>query len=147
VGDETMQPVPRGDTGRDHDPRQCAVMKGYLKNSDATVEAFKGGCFHCGDSAIQHGDGYIPISDHAMDIIISGSENISSVEVEGTLMGHDAVMLAARGRETLRGDPHRLCPRNGGRVRGTEKIVFEDLQQTSTGRIQKFKLRKYAVML
>ena len=70
-------------------------MKGYLKNPDATKEAFKGGYFHSGDLAVQHGDGYIQIADRAKDIIISGGENISSVEVESTLMGHDAVMLAA----------------------------------------------------
>ncbi|MEL6315961.1 MAG: AMP-binding protein, partial [Pseudomonadota bacterium] len=75
--------------------RGNSVMKGYLKNPDATAEAFAGGYFHSGDLAVQHPDGYIQIADRAKDIIISGGENISSVEVEGVLMGHPDVSLAA----------------------------------------------------
>ena len=75
--------------------RGNAVMKGYLKNPAATTEAFEGGYFHSGDIAVQHPDGYIQISDRAKDIIISGGENISSVEVEGCLMAHPDVLLAA----------------------------------------------------
>ena len=75
--------------------RGNAVMKGYYKNADATAEAFEGGYFHSGDIAVQHSDGYIQIADRAKDIIISGGENISSVEVEGVLMGHPDVNLAA----------------------------------------------------
>ena len=72
-----------------------SVMKGYLKNPDATAEAFAGGHFHSGDIAIQHPNGYMQIADRKKDIIISGGENISSVEVEGVLMAHPAVNLCA----------------------------------------------------
>ncbi|MGB5865631.1 MAG: AMP-binding protein [Sulfitobacter sp.] len=147
--------------------RGNAVMKGYFKNPAATREAFAGGYFHSGDLAVQHGDGYIQIADRAKDIIISGGENISSVEVEGTLMGHDAVMLAAVvakpdekwgevpcafvelkpgaqvdeaaliafTRETLAG------------FKTPKKVVFQELPKTSTGKIQKFELRKLAATL
>ena len=133
----------------------------------ATEEAFKGGYFHSGDLAIQHADGYIQIADRAKDIIISGGENISSVEVESTLMGHDAVLLAAVvakpdekwgevpcafvelkpgvevdeatliafTRETLAG------------FKAPKKVVFQELPKTSTGKIQKFELRKLAATL
>jgi len=75
--------------------RGNAVMKGYLKNPDATKEAFQGGYFHSGDIAIQHPDTHIQIADRAKDIIISGGENVSSVEVEGVLMSHPDVSLCA----------------------------------------------------
>ncbi len=75
--------------------RGNTVMKGYLKNPKATAEAFAGGYFHSGDIAFQHADGYLKIADRAKDIIISGGENISSVEVEGVLMKHPAVLLCA----------------------------------------------------
>lgn len=147
--------------------RGNSVMKGYLKNPEATQEAFAGGYFHSGDLAVQHSDGYIQIADRAKDIIISGGENISSVEVESTLMGHDAVMLAAVvakpdekwgevpcafielkpgaqvdeatliafTRETLAG------------FKAPKKVVFQELPKTSTGKIQKFELRKLAATL
>ncbi|MEP5728268.1 MAG: AMP-binding protein [Sulfitobacter sp.] len=142
--------------------RGNSVMKGYLKNPKATQEAFAGGYFHSGDLAIQHPDGYIQIADRAKDIIISGGENISSVEVEGVLMGHPDVNLAAVvakpddkwgevpcafvelkpgatateaaliafARETLAG------------FKVPKQVVFQELPKTSTGKIQKYELRK-----
>ncbi|WP_299873631.1 AMP-binding protein [uncultured Sulfitobacter sp.] len=147
--------------------RGNAVMKGYLKNPEATAEAFEGGYFHSGDIAVQHPDGYIQIADRAKDIIISGGENISSVEVEGVLMAHDDVNLAAVvakpddkwgevpcafvelkagatadeaaliafARETLAG------------FKAPKQVVFQELPKTSTGKIQKFELRKVAEAL
>ncbi|MEM1351832.1 MAG: long-chain-fatty-acid--CoA ligase [Pseudomonadota bacterium] len=147
--------------------RGNSVMKGYLKNPEATADAFAGGYFHSGDIAVQHEDGYIQIADRAKDIIISGGENISSVEVEGVLMAHDDVMLAAVvakpdekwgevpcafvelkpgaapdeaaiiafARETLAG------------FKAPKRVVFEELPKTSTGKIQKFELRKRAAVL
>ncbi|KEJ88095.1 AMP-binding protein [Sulfitobacter donghicola] len=168
VMDDTMQSVPRdGTTQGEIMIRGNSVMKGYLKNPQATKEAFEGGYFHSGDIAVQHDDGYIQIADRAKDIIISGGENISSVEVEGTLMGHDAVMLAAVvakpddkwgevpcafvelkpgavvdeatliafSRETLAG------------FKAPKMVVFQELPKTSTGKIQKFELRKIAETL
>ena len=86
---ETMAQVPMdAETPGEIMIRGHSVMKGYLKNPDATAEAFKGGYFHSGDIAIQHADGYLQITDRAKDIIISGGENVSSVEVEGALMHH-----------------------------------------------------------
>ncbi len=147
--------------------RGNCVMKGYLKNPDATAEAFKGGYFNSGDLAVQHPDTYIQIADRAKDIIISGGENISSVEVEGVLMGHPDVLLAAVvakpddkwgevpcafvelkpgtsadeasiiafSRETLAG------------FKAPKKVIFQELPKTSTGKIQKFELRKLAAAL
>jgi fatty-acyl-CoA synthase len=168
VLDSAMGQVPRdGATQGEIMIRGNSVMKGYLKNPAATQEAFAGGYFHSGDLAVQHPDGYIQIADRAKDIIISGGENISSVEVEGALMGHDAVMLAAVvakpdekwgevpcafvelkpgveideatliafARETLAG------------FKAPKKIVFQELPKTSTGKIQKFELRKLAATL
>jgi acyl-CoA synthetase (AMP-forming)/AMP-acid ligase II len=119
--------------------RGNSTMKGYYKNPRATNEAFKGGYFHTGDIALQHPDSYIQIADRAKDIIISGGENVSSVEVEGTLMHHPAVLLCAvvakpddkwgevpcafvelkegRGR---RGGADRLRPATAGRVQDAE---------------------------
>jgi len=168
VMDQTMAQVPRNAaTQGEIMIRGNSVMKGYLKNPKATKEAFAGGYFHSGDLAIQHTDGYIQIEDRAKDIIISGGENISSVEIEGTLMGHDAVMLAAVvakpdekwgevpcafvelkpgvevdeatliafARETLAG------------FKAPKMVVFQELPKTSTGKIQKFELRKLAATL
>ena len=168
VMDTDMNNVPRdAATQGEIMIRGNSVMKGYLKNPEATAEAFDGGYFHSGDLAVQHSDGYIQIADRAKDIIISGGENISSVEIEGTLMGHDAVMLAAVvakpdekwgevpcafvelkpgaqvdeatliafTRETLAG------------FKAPKKVVFQELPKTSTGKIQKFELRKLAATL
>ncbi|KAG1713882.1 Acetate/butyrate--CoA ligase AAE7, peroxisomal [Nymphon striatum] len=142
--------------------RGNSVMKGYLKNPDATTKAFAGGYFHSEDLAIQHPDGSIQIADRAKDIIISGGENISSVEVEGALMGHPDVMLCAvvampddkwgevpcafvELKEGNDGDEAAMIAFTRERLAGfkcPKKVVFGELPKTSTGKIQKFELRK-----
>ncbi len=142
--------------------RGNSVMKGYLKNPKATAKAFTGGYFHSEDLAIQHPDGSIQISDRAKDIIISGGENISSVEVEGALMGHPDVMLCAvvampddkwgevpcafvELKEGHVVDEAALIAFARDRLAGfkcPKKVVFGELPKTSTGKIQKFELRK-----
>ncbi len=142
--------------------RGNSVMKGYLKNPEATTKAFKGGYFHSEDLAIQHPDGSIQISDRAKDIIISGGENISSVEVESALMGHPDVMLCAvvampddkwgevpcafvELKEGRTGDAAAMIAFTRERLAGfkcPKKVVFGELPKTSTGKIQKFELRK-----
>ncbi len=144
--------------------RGNAVMKGYLKNPEATEKAFKGGYFHSEDLAVQHPDGSIQISDRAKDIIISGGENISSVEVEGALMHHPAVNLCAvvakpddkwgevpcafvELKDGAEADEAEVIAFARGRLAGfktPKKVVFQDLPKTSTGKIQKFELRKQA---
>ncbi|WP_323763524.1 AMP-binding protein [Marinovum sp.] len=144
--------------------RGNAVMKGYYRNPDATAEAFRGGWFHSGDLAIQHPDGYVQIADRAKDIIISGGENISSVEVEGTLMAHDAVSLAAvvarpdeqwgevpcafvelkPGHEPSEAELIAFARERLAGFKTPKKVVFRELPKTSTGKIQKFELRKIA---
>ena len=165
---ETMQQVAMdGKTTGEIMIRGNSVMKGYLKNPKATAEAFAGAYFHSGDIAVQHPDGYIQISDRAKDIIISGGENISSVEVEGVLMGHPAVMLCAvvakpddkwgevpcafvelkEGREA---DEAELIAYIRHRLAGfktPKMVVFQELPKTSTGKIQKFELRGIAKAL
>ncbi|MFG6569267.1 AMP-binding protein [Sulfitobacter sp. 1A13679] len=147
--------------------RGNAVMKGYLKNPEATAEAFAGGYFHSGDIAVQHPDGYIQIADRAKDIIISGGENISSVEVEGVLMGHGAVNLAAvvaqpdekwgevpcafvELKPGAEASEEALIAFARARLAGfktPKRVVFGELPKTSTGKIQKFELRKQAAAL
>lgn len=147
--------------------RGNAVMKGYLKNPAATEEAFAGGYFHSGDLAIQHPDGYIQIADRAKDIIISGGENISSVEVEGALMHHPAVSLCAVVAKPddkwgevpcafveLKADAHadeaELIAFVRQRLAGfktPKRVIFRELPKTSTGKIQKFELRSAAKAL
>lgn len=147
--------------------RGNSVMKGYLKNPDATAEAFEGGYFHSGDIAIQHPDGYIQIADRAKDIIISGGENISSVEVEGVLMGHPDVNLAAvvakpddkwgevpcafvelkPGTNPSEADLIAFSRETLAGFKAPKKVVFQELPKTSTGKIQKFELRKTAADL
>ena len=144
--------------------RGHSVMKGYLKNPDATEKAFAGGYFHSEDLAIQHPNGYIQISDRAKDIIISGGENISSVEVEGALMHHPAVNLCAvvakpddkwgevpcafiELKEGATAEEAEIIAFTRERLAGfktPKKVVFQDLPKTSTGKIQKFELRKLA---
>ena len=139
-------------------------MKGYLKNPDATERAFAGGYFHSEDLAIQHPDGMIQISDRAKDIIISGGENISSVEVEAALMHHAAVNLCAvvaQSDEKWGEIPCAFVELKDGatateaeiiafareRLAGfkcPKRVVFQDLPKTSTGKIQKFELRLIA---
>ncbi|MEM8581164.1 MAG: acyl-CoA synthetase, partial [Pseudomonadota bacterium] len=147
--------------------RGNAVMKGYFRNPEATLEAFAEGYFHSGDIALQHPNGYIQIADRAKDIIISGGENISSVEVEGALMHHPAVLLCAvvaKPDEKWGEVPCAFVELKDGatssepeliafareRLAGfktPKKVVFEELPKTSTGKIQKFELRKRAASL
>ena len=144
--------------------RGNTVMKGYLKNPEATEKAFKGGYFHSEDIAIQHPNGYIQIADRAKDIIISGGENISSVEVEATLMAHEDVNLCAvvakpdekwgevpcafvELKDGASADEAALIAFTRERLAGfktPKKVVFQELPKTSTGKIQKFELRKLA---
>ena len=147
--------------------RGNAVMKGYLKNPEATAEAFEGGYFHSGDIAVQHPDGYIQIADRAKDIIISGGENISSVEVEGVLMDHPDVLLAAvvakpddkwgevpcafielkPGAEPDEAAMIAFTKKTLAGFKTPKAVVFQELPKTSTGKIQKFELRKVAAAL
>ena len=160
--DEKGNPVPRdGQTLGEIAIRGNSVMKGYLKNPKATEEAFRGGFFRSGDIAFQHPDGYIKITDRAKDIIISGGENVSSVEVEGALMHHPAVSLCAvvakpddkwgevpcafvELKEGASADAAELIAFARSRLAGfktPKHIVFCDLPKTSTGKVQKFELR------
>ncbi len=163
---ETMAPVPRdGQTIGELMLRGNSVMKGYLRNPKATAEAFRGGWFHSGDLAVWHPDGYAEIKDRAKDIIISGGENISSLEVEEVLYRHPKVLEAAvvaRPDEkwgehpcafvTLREDagavsPDEIidwCRANMARFKAPRTVVFGPLPKTSTGKIQKFLLRDSA---
>ncbi len=168
VTDADLAPIPRdGVTQGEIMFRGNGVMKGYLKNPDATAEAFKGGFFHSGDIAVHHPDTYVQIADRAKDIIISGGENISSVEVEGTLMAHPAVSLAAvvampddkwgevpcafvellDGAEASEADLIRFARETLAGFKAPKKVVFQELPKTSTGKIQKFELRKLAEAL
>ncbi|WP_439154232.1 AMP-binding protein [Yoonia sp.] len=164
VDDHMQQVMMDGATQGEIVIRGNAVMKGYLKNPDATAKAFKGGYFHSEDLAMQHPDGAIQISDRAKDIIISGGENISSVEVEGALMHHAAVNLCAvvakpddkwgevpcafvELKEGAQADEAELIAFVRSRLAGfksPKKVVFQELPKTSTGKIQKFELRKLA---
>ncbi|GKY88171.1 AMP-binding protein [Sinisalibacter aestuarii] len=160
---ETMHEVPAdGETIGEIMVRGNVVMKGYLKNPEATEEAFRGGYFHTGDIAFKHPDGYIKITDRAKDIIISGGENVSSVEVEGALMHHPAVSLCAvvakpddkwgevpcafvELKEGASASEDELIAFARERLAGfktPKRIVFTELPKTSTGKIQKFELRK-----
>ena len=144
--------------------RGNSVMKGYLRNPEATEEAFAGGYFHSGDIAVQHPDGYLQIADRAKDIIISGGENISSVEVEGVLMRHPAVLLCAvvakpdekwgevpcafvelkDGAAATEADLIAFARERLAGFKTPKAVVFQDLPKTSTGKIQKFELRQIA---
>jgi fatty-acyl-CoA synthase len=168
VMDSNMQQVPRdGRTQGEIMVRGNSVMKGYYKNPEATREAFAGGYFHSGDIAVQHEDGYMQIADRAKDIIISGGENISSVEIEGVLMGHDDVLLAAvvaKPDEKWGEVPCAFIELKAGSTieaaaliafsrltlagfKAPKHVVFQELPKTSTGKIQKFELRKIAAKL
>ncbi len=159
---ETMQAVPAdGETMGEIFFRGNVVMKGYLKNPVATQEAFAGGWFHTGDLAVLHADGYVKIKDRSKDIIISGGENISSIEVEDVLHRHPAVMLVAvvaqpdekwgevpcafvelkPGVETTEADIIEFCRRSLARFKVPKRVVFGELPKTATGKIQKFVLR------
>jgi fatty-acyl-CoA synthase len=160
---ETMQPVPQdGETMGEIMFKGNITMKGYLKNPKATQEAFAGGWFHSGDLAVQYPDGYFKIKDRSKDIIISGGENISSIEVEDVLYRHPAVLAAAvvakpdaRWGETpcafveLKADAEVTaeqivahCKLHLAGFKVPRAVVFGELPKTSTGKIQKFELRK-----
>jgi fatty-acyl-CoA synthase len=145
--------------------RGNTVMKGYLKDPDATEAAFAGGWFHSGDLGVTHPDGYIQLKDRSKDIIISGGENISSIEVEGVLHHHPAVLVAAvvampdeKWGETpcafveLKDDAGEVtadeliayCRDNLAHYKCPTRVVFTELPKTSTGKVQKFKLRDAA---
>jgi len=144
--------------------RGNVVMKGYLKNKSATEKAFVGGWFHSGDLGVMHPDGYIQLKDRSKDIIISGGENISSIEVEDALYKHPAVQAAAvvakpddRWGETpcafvelkpqaqaSADDLLAWCRKNLAGYKCPRYVVFTELPKTSTGKIQKFKLREMA---
>jgi len=165
VVDDQMQQVTM-DSGTQGEivMRGNSVMKGYFKNPEATAKSFAGGYFHSEDLAIQHPDSYIQISDRAKDIIISGGENISSVEVEGALMHHPAVNLCAvvakpdekwgevpcafiELKEGASADEAEMIAFIRERLAGfkcPKKVVFQELPKTSTGKIQKFELRALA---
>jgi fatty-acyl-CoA synthase len=158
-----MLPVPKdGTTMGEICLRGNMVMKGYLKNPRATQEAFAGGWFRSGDLAVWHADGYMEIKDRAKDIIISGGENISSIEVEGVLYQHPAVLEAAvvarpdeKWGETpcafvqlkpgaLATDAELIqhCKDNMARFKVPKHVVFGALPKTATGKIQKYVLRQ-----
>ena len=143
------------------------VMKGYLKNEKATQEAFSGGWFHTGDLGVMHPDGYIELKDRSKDIIISGGENISTIEVEGVLYQHPAVAEAAivakpdekwgetpcafvtlkEGAKATEDELVQFCRDNLAHFKCPSKVIFTELPKTSTGKIQKFVLRKQAKSL
>jgi fatty-acyl-CoA synthase len=161
---ETMEPTPAdGETLGEVMFRGSIVMKGYLKNPNATREAFEGGWFHSGDLGVMHPDGYIQLKDRSKDIIISGGENISSIEVEDTLLKHPAVMFAAvvakhddrwgetpcafverkPGHEQVgEGELIAYCRENLAHYKCPRHVVFTELPKTSTGKVQKYKLRE-----
>jgi fatty-acyl-CoA synthase len=161
---ETMRPVPRdGETMGEVMFRGNIVMKGYLKNAEATRDSLAGGWFHSGDLGVMHADGYIQLKDRSKDVIISGGENISSIEVEDMLYRHPAVLEAAvvaRPDEkwgetpcafvTLKDGADDVteqgiidfCRDNLAHFKAPKTVVFGPLPKTSTGKIQKFKLRE-----
>jgi len=165
---ETMAPVPwDGETMGEIMLRGNTVMKGYLKNPTATAQAFAGGWFHTGDLAVCHPDGYIEVKDRSKDVIISGGENISSLEVEEALYRHPKVLEAAvvaRPDEKWGESPCAFVTLHSGETAEVEEIVafcrdmlshykvprsivFGPLPKTSTGKIQKFVLRERAQAL
>ena len=161
---ETMEPTPAdGETLGEVMFRGNIVMKGYLKNPKATQDAFAGGWFHSGDLGVMHADGYVQLKDRSKDIIISGGENISSLEVEDALMQHPAVMFVAvvakedekwgetpcafvekkPGHENVTAEELiEFCRQNLARYKCPRHIVFAEIPKTSTGKMQKFKLRE-----
>ena len=162
---ETMQPVPGdGETIGEVMFRGNIVMKGYLKNRQASEEALAGGWFHSGDLGVMHADGYIQIKDRSKDIIISGGENISSIEVEDTLYKHPAVAVVAvvarpdekwgetpcafielkPGQAASEADIIAFARQHLARFKCPRHVVFAEIPKTSTGKIQKFKLREIA---
>ncbi|PLC54088.1 acyl-CoA synthetase [Pollutimonas nitritireducens] len=165
---QTMQPVPAdGETMGEIMFRGNIAMKGYLKNPKATQEALAGGWFHSGDLAVMDPDGYVKIKDRSKDIIISGGENISSIEVEDVLYRHPDILAAAvvarsdtrwgetpcafvelkEGAETTTEAIIEHCKKHLAGFKVPRAVVFCELPKTSTGKIQKFELRKQAELL
>src|SRR5512135_3384993 len=161
----TMLPVPRdGETMGEIMFRGNITMKGYLKNPSATDEAFAGGWFHTGDLGVMQPDGYVKIRDRSKDVIISGGENISSLEVEDVLYRHPAILAAAvvarpdpkwgetpcafvelkPGARLTEAEVIEHCRAQLARFKVPKSVVFGELPKTSTGKIQKFILRKHA---
>jgi fatty-acyl-CoA synthase len=162
---KTLEPVPRdGATMGEVFMRGNVVMKGYLKNPKATGEAFAGGWFHTGDLGVWHEDGYVELKDRSKDIIISGGENISTIEVESVLYRHPAVLEAAvvarpdekwgetpcafvtlkPGASASEGEIVAFCRERLAHFKAPRRVVFGPLPKTSTGKIQKFVLREEA---
>ena len=162
---ETMQPVPKdGQTMGEIMFRGNIVMKGYLKNPEATAEAFAGGWFHTGDLAVCQPDGYAKITDRSKDVIISGGENISSLEVEEVLYQHPAILTAAVvakpdpvwqevpcafielkvGKTATPEEIVAYCKEHLARFKVPKDVVITEIPKTSTGKLQKFVLREWA---
>lgn len=165
IDPETMQPVPEdGETLGEIMFRGNICMKGYLKNPTATAAAFEGEWFHTGDLAVMNPDGYVRIKDRSKDIIISGGENISSIEIEDALYQHPAVVAVAvvaapdpkwgevpcafietrAGVELTKDDVLAHCKKHLASFKVPKIVVFKELPKTSTGKIQKFILREEA---
>jgi fatty-acyl-CoA synthase len=162
---KTYEHVPMdGETMGEIMIRGNTVMKGYYKNKEATEETMKNGWFHSGDLAVVHSNGYIQVKDRSKDIIISGGENISSVEVENIIAKHEAVSLIAvvakqdekwgetpcafieliEGKEATEESIINYCKKNMAGFKRPKHVIFGELPKTSTGKIQKFELRKKA---
>ena len=165
IDPETMKPVPKdGKSMGEIMIRGNIVMKGYFKDKEATAKAMANGWFHSGDLAVMHPDGYIKIQDRSKDIIISGGENISSIEIENTLAKHPAVSIAAvvaksdekwgevpcafiekvKDKDVSEKELIDFCKETLAGFKVPKKIDFRELPKTSTGKIQKFELRKIA---
>lgn len=168
VDPQTMTPVPwDGQTIGELVMRGNTVMKGYLDNPEATEQAFRGGWFHTGDLVVAHPDGYFEVKDRLKDIVISGGENISTVELEGVLYKHPAILEAAvvamphekwgetpcafvtlkEGAHATAQDIKDFCREHMAGFKVPHQIVFSPLPKTSTGKIQKFVLREQAKTL
>ena len=160
---KTMEEVPKdGKTIGEIMIKGNVVMKGYFKDKDATNKAMDGGWFHSGDLAVTHSDGYVKIQDRSKDIIISGGENISSIEIENTLAKHPSVSIAAvvakpdqkwgevpcafielvKDKPTTEKELISFCKETLAGFKVPKQVVFCELPKTSTGKIQKFELRK-----
>ncbi len=162
---KTLEPVPwDGETQGEVFMRGNIVMKGYLKNPATTEKSFAGGWFHSGDIAVCHPDGYIQIKDRSKDVIISGGENISSIEIEDVLFRHPDILEAAvvakqdekwgehpcafvtprPGAELTTDDVIGYCRDNLARFKVPKTVIFGALEKTSTGKVQKYRLREIA---
>jgi acyl-CoA synthetase (AMP-forming)/AMP-acid ligase II len=165
VVDHDMHDVPRdGQTMGEVVMRGNIVMKGYYNDPEATATAFQGGCFHSGDLGVWHPDGYIELRDRKKDIIISGGENISTIEVEQTVVQHPAVLECAvigipdetwgerpKAFVTLKPGQHAtepemiaFCRERLAHYKCPVAVEFGELPKTSTGKVQKFVLREKA---